>query len=123
MIETTCFLPRMVHLVRLGEETGQLEDLLTQAGVQCSSAPVLQCEECLDQLQSQFLPITEPALMLLRGFVIGGIILAMYLPVFSMGDLFSFVNPNQGITRYLLIVLPSNFLRERNAGWSHWRDW
>ena len=53
-----------------------------------SWGPELQCEERLDQLQSQFLPITEPALMLLRGFIIGAIILAMYLPVFSMGELF-----------------------------------
>ena len=70
----------MVHLVRLGEETGRLEALLTQAGVQC--------EESLDQLQSQFLPMIEPALMLITGCIVGGIILAMYLPVFSMGDLF-----------------------------------
>ena len=70
----------MVHLVRLGEETGRLEALLTQAGVQC--------EESLDQLQSQFLPMIEPALMLIMGCIIGGIILAMNLPVFSMGDLF-----------------------------------
>ena len=74
------FLPGMVHLVRLGEETGRLEALLTQAGVQC--------EESLDQLQSQFLPMIEPVLMLIMGCIVGGIILAMYLPVFSMGDLF-----------------------------------
>jgi type IV pilus assembly protein PilC len=30
----------------------------------------------------------EPALMLILGCIVGGIILAMYLPVFSMGDLF-----------------------------------
>ncbi len=80
MKETACFLPGMVHLVRLGEETGRLEALLTQAGVQC--------EESLDQLQTQFLPMIEPALMLIMGCIVGGIILAMYLPVFSMGDLF-----------------------------------
>ena len=80
MKETSCFLPGMVHLVRLGKETGRLEALLTQAGVQC--------EESLDQLQSRFLPMIEPALMLIMGCIIGGIILAMILPVFSMGDLF-----------------------------------
>jgi type II secretory pathway component PulF len=30
----------------------------------------------------------EPSLMLLMGCLVGGIILAMYLPIFSMGDLF-----------------------------------
>ena len=70
----------MVRLVRLGEETGRLEALLTQAG--------LQCEDGLAQLQSNLLPMIEPALMLLMGCVVGGIILAMYLPIFSMGDLF-----------------------------------
>jgi type II secretory pathway component PulF len=49
---------------------------------------VLQCKKRLDQLQSQFLAIIEPALMLLGGFIIGGIILAMYLPVFSVSDVF-----------------------------------
>ena len=46
--------------------------------------------------------------MLLGGFIIGGIILAMYLPVFSVSDLF-FRKPSQGLTRYLLIVLPETF--------------
>ena len=49
---------------------------------------VLQCKKRLDQLQSQFLAIIEPALMLLGGFIVGGIILAMYLPVFSVRDVF-----------------------------------
>jgi type IV pilus assembly protein PilC len=80
MSEAACFPPAMVRLVRLGEETGRLEALLTQAG--------LQCEEGLAQLQSSLLPVIEPALMLLMGCVVGGIILAMYLPIFSMGDLF-----------------------------------
>ena len=80
MSEAACFPPAMVRLVRLGEETGRLEALLTQAG--------LQCDDGLAQLQSNLLPMIEPALMLLMGCVVGGIILAMYLPIFSMGDLF-----------------------------------
>ena len=80
MKEKVCFLPGMVHLARLCEETDRLEALLTQAGVQC--------EESLDQMQSQFLPMIEPTLMLIMGCIVGGIILAMDLTVFSMGDLF-----------------------------------
>ncbi|MBL6815393.1 MAG: type II secretion system F family protein, partial [Pseudomonadales bacterium] len=44
MREAACFPPATVRLVRLGEETGRLEALLTQAG--------LQCEDGLAQLQS-----------------------------------------------------------------------
>jgi type IV pilus assembly protein PilC len=80
MREAACFPPAMVRLVRLGEETGRLEALLTQAG--------LQYEDSLAHLQSNLLPMIEPSLMLLMGCLVGGIILAMYLPIFSMGDLF-----------------------------------
>ena len=37
---------------------------------------------------SSLLPMIEPLLMVLLGFVVGGLILAMYLPIFAMGDLF-----------------------------------
>jgi type IV pilus assembly protein PilC len=33
------------------------------------------------------LPLIEPTLMLILGLVVGGLILAMYLPIFSMGAL------------------------------------
>ena len=33
------------------------------------------------------LPLIEPSLMLLMGCLVGGIILAMYLLIFSVGDL------------------------------------
>ena len=33
-------------------------------------------------------PRIEPLLMVLLGFDVGGLILAMYLPIFAMGDLF-----------------------------------
>ena len=63
-----------------GRRNWTLRGTATQAG--------LQCEDGLAQLQSNLLPMIEPALMLLMGRVVGGIILAMYLPIFSMGDLF-----------------------------------
>jgi type IV pilus assembly protein PilC len=37
---------------------------------------------------TSLLPLIEPLLMVLLGFVVGGLILAMYLPIFAMGDLF-----------------------------------
>ena len=45
-------------------------------------------EEKLHRAVSDFLPLIEPLLMVLLGFVVGGLILAMYLPIFAMGDLF-----------------------------------
>ena len=69
----------MVHLVRLGEDAGRLEALLNRAGVQC--------EESLDQPQSQFLRMIEPAVLPVIGCMVDDIILAMGLPVFPIGDL------------------------------------
>jgi type IV pilus assembly protein PilC len=45
-------------------------------------------EEKLRRTVSSLLPLIEPLLMVLLGFVVGGLILAMYLPIFAMGDLF-----------------------------------
>jgi type II secretory pathway component PulF len=39
-------------------------------------------------MDSSLLPLIETLLMVLLGFVVGVLILAMYLPTFAMGDLF-----------------------------------
>ena len=80
MKETTWFSPG--GSLGVPSEGFYLGDLLLSWGT------VLQCEKRLDQLKSQFLAIIEPALMVLKVFIIGGIILAMYLPVFSVRDVF-----------------------------------
>jgi type IV pilus assembly protein PilC len=67
-------------MIRLGEESGKLEHMLQQS--------TEFHEEKLRRTVSSLLPLIEPLLMVLLGFVVGGLILAMYLPIFAMGDLF-----------------------------------
>lgn len=75
-----CFLHSLPKLVRLGEKSGKLDDMLEQANTLYDRG--------LEQGIERLLPLLEPILMLLLGVLVGGLILAMYLPIFSMGDLF-----------------------------------
>ena len=75
-----CFPNTLRRMIRLGEESGRLEHMLRQA--------TAFHEEKLHRAVSNFLPLIEPLLMVLLGFVVGGLILAMYLPIFAIGDLF-----------------------------------
>lgn len=75
-----CFPNTLRRMIRLGEESGRLEHMLRQA--------TAFHEDKLRRALSNLLPLIEPLLMVLLGFVVGGLILAMYLPIFAMGDLF-----------------------------------
>ena len=67
-------------MIRLGEESGKLEHMLQQS--------TEFHEEKLHRTVSSVLRLIEPLLVVLLRFVVGGLILAMYLPIFAMGDLF-----------------------------------
>ena len=76
----SCFPMTLQRMIRLGEESGKLEHMLQQA--------TSFHEDKVRRTVSNLLPLIEPLLMVLLGFVVGGLILAMYLPIFAMGDLF-----------------------------------
>lgn len=80
MATEPCFPKTLQRMIRLGEESGKLEHMLQQA--------MEFHEEKLRRTVTSLLPLIEPLLMVLLGFVVGGLILAMYLPIFAMGDLF-----------------------------------
>ena len=46
-------------------------------------------EDMVDTLVGGLTSLMEPMIMVILGVVIGGLIIAMYLPVFSMGDALS----------------------------------
>ena len=75
-----CFPHTLPKIIRLGEQSGKLGDMLEQANTLYDTS--------LEQGIERLLPLLEPVLMLLLGVLVGGLILAMYLPIFSMGDLF-----------------------------------
>ncbi|MGB0909427.1 MAG: type II secretion system F family protein [Nitrospirales bacterium] len=72
--------PQMVtHMIRVGESTGSLDTMLDQI------ADLYEQE--MDRTISMLTALLEPAVILLIGVGIGMMVIAMYLPLFSMGAL------------------------------------
>ncbi len=79
MTFSPCFPAPYRRMIRLGEETGKLSHMLEHASQLY--------RESIQRTVDNLLPLIEPILMLILGAVVGGLILAMYLPIFSMGTL------------------------------------
>lgn len=72
------FPPVMVHMVKIGEESGNLEEMLNKV------ADFYEAE--VEQFTKTLTQSLEPLIMLLLGVLIGGLILALYLPLFKLGN-------------------------------------
>lgn len=71
--------PNMViQMVAIGEESGALDGMLDKAATYY--------EEMVDNAVEGLTSLMEPMIMAFLGVVIGGLIIAMYLPIFGMGD-------------------------------------
>lgn len=68
----------MVNLVRVGEESGDVPKLLDKY------AETAEVE--LTNTAQRITSLIEPIMMILIGVIIGTFVLAMYLPIFKMGD-------------------------------------
>ena len=64
--------------MQTGEASGTLEQMLARIAELCEAE--------LQQLLRTLSTIAEPALMLLLGLLVGGLVLAMYLPIFQLGQ-------------------------------------
>lgn len=73
-----CYPAGDVALIRIGEHTGRLSELLLFLADQHAR----QAEDSLNQLTR----LIEPLLMALIGLLIGSIVLALYLPLFQLGQ-------------------------------------
>ena len=74
-VEQTGLMPRAaVKLIQVGEATGRLDTMLGEVAIFY--------EERLAGLLARVMTLIEPILMLLMGFIIGGIVIVMYLPIF-----------------------------------------
>lgn len=72
------FPPMVVNMVAVGEETGQLEDMLTKI------ADFYEAE--VDAKVKALTSLVEPLLIVFIGGVVGFIVISMYLPIFSIYD-------------------------------------
>jgi len=71
--------PNMViQMVAIGEESGALDDMLSKVADYY--------EEQVDNAVDALTALMEPMIMVFLAIVIGGLVIAMYLPIFKMGD-------------------------------------
>lgn len=68
----------MVHMVRIGEESGKLEHMLDK------TADFLEAE--IDHFTGKLSQLLEPLIMLVLGVLIGGLVISLYLPIFKVGS-------------------------------------
>jgi type IV pilus assembly protein PilC len=78
LINTQLFPSRVIQMVSIGEETGSLPIMLT------SIADYYENE--VDHSAETLSKLLEPLIMVVLGLIIGGLIIAMYLPIFRLGS-------------------------------------
>jgi len=79
MIESKAFPPLAIHMVRVGEETGRLDDMLLKAAAAFESATRSQVK--------RLIALAEPCIILAVGLLVGFIVVAMLLAIFSITDI------------------------------------
>lgn len=78
-IKGTGVFPNMVsQMVAIGEESGALDAMLSKVASYY--------EEEVDNLVDGLTAMIEPIVMAFLGIVVGGMLIAMYLPIFTMGN-------------------------------------
>jgi len=78
-MENTDLFPNMViQMIAVGEESGSLDDM--------SSKVADFYEEDVDNAVDNLSSLLEPMIMAILGVLVGGLVVAMYLPIFKMGS-------------------------------------
>ena len=68
----------IIQMAAIGEESGSLDDMLNKAAEFY--------EEEVDNSVSQLSSLMEPVIMVVLGSTIGVLLVAMYLPLFNLGN-------------------------------------
>jgi type IV pilus assembly protein PilC len=72
------FPPMVIQMIAVGESTGALDSMLSKIAEFY--------EEEVDVAVTNLTSLLEPLLMIFLGVVIGGVVIAMYLPIFQMAS-------------------------------------
>ena len=72
------FPPMVTQMISIGESTGNLEVMLEKIGDFY--------EEEVDRAVDNLTALLEPIILVILGTLIGGLVVAMYLPIFQMGN-------------------------------------
>lgn len=78
MQQSGLFPMMVVQMVGIGEETGELDKMLGKV------ADIY--EEEVDNMVDAMSSLMEPMIMAFLGVVVGGLVIAMYLPIFKLGS-------------------------------------
>ena len=76
--EAEIFPPMVGHMVAVGEETGQLDEMLSKV----ADFYEAEVDNAVDAMSS----LLEPLIMVILGVLVGGLVIAMYLPIFKLGS-------------------------------------
>lgn len=78
-ISNTGIFPTMlVQMATIGEESGALDEMLDKVATYY--------EEAVDNLVDNLTSLLEPIIMSVLGVLVGGLMIAMYLPIFQIGQ-------------------------------------
>jgi len=67
----------LIQMVGIGEESGALDEMLDKVAEYY--------EEAVDDAVDNLTALMEPLIMSFLAVVVGGLVIAMYLPIFKMG--------------------------------------
>jgi type IV pilus assembly protein PilC len=79
--ESKVFPPMVCQMVAIGENTGALDSMLKKV------ADFFEDE--VDNAVANLTSLMEPVIMVVLGVILGGLVIAMYLPIFQLGSLVS----------------------------------
>lgn len=79
MADSGVFPPLAIHMVRVGEETGRLEEMLLRVAADL--------EADTRKLVKRLIALAEPCIILVMGVVVGFIVVAMLMAILSVTDL------------------------------------
>ena len=78
MRNSKIFPDMVIQMVAIGEESGSLDDMLAKVATIYEQ----EVDDAVDGLSS----LLEPLIMAVLGVLVGGLIIAMYLPIFQLGS-------------------------------------
>jgi type IV pilus assembly protein PilC len=78
MQNTNVFANMVIQMVSIGEESGSLDAMLSKV----ADFYEAEVDDAVDALAS----LMEPMIMVILGTIIGGMVIAMYLPIFKLGQ-------------------------------------
>jgi type IV pilus assembly protein PilC len=81
LAKSGAFPPMVVRMIHVGEQTGELEKMLSKISDFY--------EDQVDAAVSGLTSLIEPLIIAFLGIVIGGIVIAMFLPVFKLTEIIS----------------------------------